>query len=150
MTAFEPPAEPVPDADPEEAPRVSALVTLAGVVQIVAGACTAAVGLQLLVFVNFYSLLWLLPYVLLPLGLAHMALGALASRGQDWAAVAGAVLTWTLQVGALAWMIYSFAQGFFSLLTLVWFMVNGVASLVAPLGVPGALAVSRARRALYR
>jgi hypothetical protein len=29
-------------------------------------------------------------------------------------------------------------------------MVNGVASLVAPLGVPGALAVSRARRALYR
>lgn len=149
MDAFKAPDDAAEEID-YAAAKPGILVTVAGVAQIVAGSTTATAGLQLLVFVRFYSLLWLLPYVLIPLGLTQMALGAVASRGREWAAIAGTALCWITQVIALFWLFYSVSNSFFSLLTLVWAGLNGLAALIAPFGIPGALAASRARRALYR
>jgi hypothetical protein len=149
MDAFRAPAEPTDEID-YAAARPSVVVAVAGGIQVFAGACTSTMGLQLFVFVTFYNLLWVLPYLLMPLGLVQMAIGAVASRGRDWASILGTAMCWGIQIGALLWAVYSFSQGFFSLLTLVWLAVNGLGSLIAPFGVPGALAASRARRALYR
>lgn len=149
MDAFKSPGQ-APDEIDFSAAKPGFLVTAAGVAQIVAGATCSTNALQAIALIWFPS--WVLPTLmgfLLLAGAAQMALGAIASRGRDWAAIAGTALAWILQIIALTWLVYAFSGGFFSLLSLVWALLNGLASLLAPLGVPGALAASRARRALY-
>lgn len=149
MDAFQAPEGEADEID-YAAAKPGVLVTLSGVAQVVAGATTSTTGLQLWVFVYFFDWMFVLPYILMPIGLVQMALGAVASRGRDWASIAVTMLTWMLQLLALFWAWYSLSNGFFSLLTVVWVLLNGLAGLLAPAGIPGALAASRARRALYR
>lgn len=128
--------------------RPGVLVVLAGVVGIAAGATTLVQGLQLATLFVFYSWMWVLPYVLMPLGLLQMALAALTTGGRDWAAGALTVVTWLLQGMALGFLVWSL-QGGIIVLAFVWVGLNGLASLLAPVAVPGAMKASRAKRALY-
>lgn len=121
---------------------------IAGVLQIAAGATCLVQGIQLWTLFVFWNWMWVLPYVLVPAGLAQMALGAWASAGRDWAAVGGTTLTWALAMGALAFTAWSLLSGFIAL-AFVWSGLGVVASLVAPLAIPRAIEVSQARRALY-
>jgi len=125
------------------------LVVMAGAMQIFAGATMFAQGAQLWMMFVFYNWMWVLPYILVPLGFLQMALGATSSRGRDWAAIAGLVVTWFAQLLALAFTAWSLMQGGIIVLAFAWTAINGVAALLAPLGVPGALAASRVRRKLY-
>ena len=124
------------------------LVTIAGAAQVFAGATTFAQGAQLWLLFVFYSWLWVLPYILVPLGLIQMALGATASRGRDWAAVLATLVTWFVQLIAIGFTLWSL-QGGFIILAFVWTFLNGIAGLLAPLAIPGALRASRVRRKLY-
>lgn len=148
MDGFEAPAAQADELD-FAASKPGVLVILGGAIQIFAGATTAAQGLQLwMLFVFYTPFLWLLPYFLMPLGLLQMALAATASRGRDWAAIMACGVTLFVQLVAMIWMVWSFQDGF-SPLSLMWVVLNGLASLAAPFVIPGALAASRVRRSLY-
>ncbi len=125
------------------------LVILAGALMVFAGATTFVQGLQLWTMFTFYNWMWVAPYVFMPLGLLQMALGATSSAGRDWAAILGLMLTWFVQLLALAFTIWSLSGGII-VLAFVWVFINGLASLLAPVAVPGALKASKVRRQLYK
>jgi len=125
------------------------LMTLGGVSGIIAGATAFTTGLQMWVFIIFYSMLWVLPYLLMPVGLVQMFFGASLTRGNDWAAIGGALLTAALELAALVWLVYSVANGMLSPLVFLWAGLNGLALLLMPLCIPSTLTLSRARRKLY-
>lgn len=141
--------EPVPtDEIDMTASKPGILVVLAGALMVFAGATTFVQGLQLWAIFVFYDWMWVLPYIFMPLGLMQMALGATSSRGRDWAAIVGCLLTWFVQLVALAFTIWSLSGGLI-VLAFVWVFVNGFASLLAPAAIPGALKASKVRRQLY-
>lgn len=148
MDGFQAPADHEDEVD-YAASKPGVLVVLGGAIQIFAGATTATQGLQMwLLFVFYTPLLWLLPYFLMPLGLLQMVLGATASRGRDWAAIASCLLTWFVQLIALIWTLWSLQYGF-SPLSFLWCFLNFLACMAAPLVIPGALRASKVRRSLY-
>ncbi|MEZ4317454.1 MAG: hypothetical protein R3F61_08115 [Myxococcota bacterium] len=149
METFDAPREGTDEID-FAAAKPGILVVIAGIAQIVAGATMFAQGVQLLTMFIFYNWLWILPYLLIPLGLLQMALGATASLGRDWATIGALIVTWLVQLIALAFAVWTILQGGILVLAYVWVFLNGIAALVAPMAVPGALRASAARRKLYQ
>ncbi|MCB9677234.1 MAG: hypothetical protein H6737_19100 [Alphaproteobacteria bacterium] len=148
MDTFDAPREATDEID-YAAAKPGILVVVAGAAQIFAGATTLAQGVQLWALFVFYNWMWVLPYFLVPMGLIQMALGATASRGRDWAAILGLVVTWGLQLVALLFTAWSLMQGGIIVMAFAWTFIGLLASLLAPMAVPGALKASSIRRKLY-
>jgi hypothetical protein len=149
MDTFEAPREATDEID-FAAAKPGLIVVIAGAAQIFAGATTFAQGVQLLTLFDFgRSWWWVLPYVLVPLGLAQMAFGATGSRGRDYGAILGLAVTWFVQLLALVFTGWSLLQGGIIVLAFVWTFINGIAGLLAPFAIPGALKASSVRRKLY-
>ena len=87
-------------------------------VLMVAGLLTALTGLQL-VLSYLIGALALVPYVLLVLGVAGIALGWMAGRARWWAATFGLALAVLLAFVNLGWFVYAVANGFYSCMSMV-------------------------------
>lgn len=87
-------------------------------VLMIAGLLTALTGLQL-VLSYLMGAVALVPYVLLVLGIAGIALGWIAGRARWWAATAGLALSVLLAFVNLGWFVYAFAHGLYSCMSMV-------------------------------
>ncbi len=90
------------------------------------GLLTALTGLQTLLSVAVFGVFSVAPYLQLAFGVATIALAFYLGRARDWAALFGLGVSGALLALNGAWLVFSFANAFFSLFALV--------SAFAPLG----------------
>lgn len=116
-TAQTAPPQDAPDDDfAASAPTVA--VRIGSGVLMVAGLLTALAGLQL-VLSRLVGPVAVVPYVLLLLGGAGIAIGWVAGRARLWAARAGLALGVVLAFVNLGWFVYAVAGGVYSCMSLV-------------------------------
>ncbi|GMV17685.1 MAG: hypothetical protein HS104_32205 [Polyangiaceae bacterium] len=144
---------PTPRASAQADAEISAaapplVAVVAGRVVLVLGVFTVLYAVQSLTNLRFLSWHWLLPALLLPLGVASAVVGWKLSRARGWAAVAGFVLCAVTALLTGAFTLLSLSWGYFSLLSLIVGLAAFVGGLLAALSIGACQRADRARAAL--
>ena len=128
------------------APPLVAVV--AGRVLLVLGVFTVLYGAQSLTNLRFLSWHWLLPALLVPVGLVSATVGWKLSRARGWAAVAGFVLAALTALLTAAFTLLALTWGYFSLLSVMVGLAAVVGALLSALSIAACQRTDRARAAL--
>ncbi len=128
------------------APPLVAVV--AGRIVLMLGVFTVLYGVQSLTNLRFLSWHWLLPALLVPVGLASAAVGWKLSRARGWAAIAGFVLAALTALLTAAFTLLALSWGYFSLLSVMVGLAAIVGALLAALSIAACQRTDRARAAL--
>ena len=126
------------------------LVVLAGSLMSIAGLMSALSGLQLTLFVFWYSwLATMVPYIFMVLGVVGLVAGGFMTQGRIWAGAVGLTAMVLLGVLGIAWNVYVLLGVGISLISLLSLVVCWISLAMSAICMPRLYRISRGRRALY-
>ena len=125
------------------------LCLIGGGILLVAGLTQTVAGVQLLTMVEFYSFVWVVPWVMIGMGIPAMALGGLTTQARDWAAMGAVTIALMMAFFNLVWTVFALFNGFISPLGMITTAVTLLSVPFTLLALPSAIKSSRAKRQLY-
>lgn len=138
----------VDDVDLDEAPRPAVLVYLAAGFGVVSGLLGLFYGVQLLVFIRWYTAAGYGPYAIMAVSVGVIVSGALALRLRPAAAFAFAGLAGLQLLLAIGWTVYVLFIPLLTALGIFWPLACLPTLALAPFAIPPALQAASFRRRL--
>lgn len=121
------------------------IVVLSCVVLGVSGVMQGMTGLQVIVFAQVWSPLWVVPWIMMVLGAAVVGCAAWLYDCRWVVGLAGWFLTVAGLVLNLGWNVFAVANGMFSLMAWLSLPVAVIPAIVVPFAIPAARRTHRAR-----
>jgi hypothetical protein len=121
------------------------IVIIACIALGISGVMQGMTGLQVIVFANVYSALWVVPWIMMLLGASATACAAFLYDCRWGLGLFGWIATVSCLLLNAAWNVYAVLGGMFSLMAWLSLPVAVIPALIVPFAIPSARRTHRAR-----